>query len=513
MIQSYDKREYQQYVDLRNNMRRDTAMYIPIETDTQKRTRIDALKKDFFAFAKYYFPHYCDADFGWFHKQAAKDIIADPNIFAILEWPREHAKSVFVDIFIATYLYCTNQLSGLVLASHNDDKAKRLLSDLQLIFEGNELFINDYGNLVSLGSWTSGYFATTEGIGFWAFGRGQSPRGVREAEKRPDLIIVDDIDDKVIVKNEDRVRDAVDWIIEDLYGAASIKGSRFIALGNRIHKKSILAHLVGDIEETDPKRENITHIKVYARENPRTHKMDENGTPAWKERYSVDDLVKKMARMGWRSSQKEYYHQHIEEGSVFKNEWIEWTKTQRIQDYLEIITYADPSFKNTKTSDYKAIVTVGKLPNGKIDILHAWIRKASISNMVNVFYDRHAIYGDAARYYIESNMLQDLFLDEFHNEGIARGFHLPIRGDSVKKDDKYSRIENMTPLFERGIIRFNEAGRKSPDMQLLIGMLLAFPSGHDDGPDALHGGISKLQNADRTAAIPRRSGKYNIRSR
>ncbi len=505
-----DKREYQEYLDLRNRIQKQTLCLIPKETEVQKANRIQKLKGNFFDFAKYYFPYYCDAEFAWFHKKAVKEIVADPNCFAILEFPREHAKSVLVDILLAMFLYINEQITGMVIASANQDKAETLLSDIQTVFEANELFINDHGNLITVGDWTNGSFSTTDGVGFWAFGRGQSPRGIRKAEKRPNYIVVDDIDDKGICKNEERVREAVDWILEDLYGAASIKGARLIVAGNRIHSKSILAHLVGDIEPADPKREGIIHIKVYARENPKTHTMDENGTPAWKERYTVADLKAKMMKMGWRSSQREYYHQHIAEGVVFKNEWIEWVKVQHNDKYDLIEFYGDPSFKNTKASDYKAIVGVGLLPNGKMDILFAWVRQATIRAMVAVFYDVFNLFGNAARYRIEANMLQDLFLDEFVKEGDERGFQMPIRADKQKKEDKYTRIENLTPLYERGMIRYNEAMRQNPDMQVLIHQTLAFPTGHDDGPDALQGAVSFLQAQGRSANLERRSGRFQF---
>ena len=66
-----------------------------------------------------------------------------------------------------------------------------------------------------------------------------------------------------------------------------------IIIGNRIHKKSVLAHIVGDVEEGDPEKPKIMHLKVYALENPKTHEMDlsEKGVPAWKERYTREELM------------------------------------------------------------------------------------------------------------------------------------------------------------------------------------------------------------------------------
>jgi predicted phage terminase large subunit-like protein len=504
-----EKREYAEWLTLCNQIKNSTGVMVDRnESEKDKAIRKAKLCEDFVAFAKYYFGHFMDSEFGWFHKKAAKLIQADPNIFIALEWSREHAKSVLADIFVPMWLYARKELTGMVIVSANQDKAETLLSDVQAQFVANELWLNDYGQLAAAGDWRNGQFSTIDDFGFWAFGRGQSPRGIRKQKNRPNYAVIDDIDDKVIVRNEERVRDAVDWILEDLFGALSLKGARMVFAGNRIHKKSILAHIVGDIEPGDPKRERLQHIKVFALENPKTHQADYDGTPAWKERYTVEQVKNKMALMGYRAAQREYFHNPIEEGSVFKHEWIAYEKPLPYNKYDEIVIYGDPSFKNTKASDYKAIVAVGKTKT-KIHILKVWCKQTTINTMVNVFYDYYEIFRTLARYYIEANMLQDLlFDDEFKEVGEQRGYQLPIRQDKRKKPDKFTRIENLSPLFERSLIFINEQERQSADMQTFIQQLLSFPEGHDDAPDALEGAVSIVQSATRSSNFKPRLGNF-----
>lgn len=502
-----EQKAYQEFLALCERIEKQTAN-IKKESPEQQEKRKTVLVNDFVKFCKYYFGHYMDSEFGWFHKKAAKQIINDPNGFTILEWPREHAKSVFVNIFMPIFLYARGDLHGMVVASANADKAKTLLADIQAEFEANQLLINDFGNITKLGDWQSGQFSTSDGVGFWAFGRGQSPRGIRKADKRPNYAVIDDIDDKQIVKNDQRVKEAVDWVLEDLYGALSIKGSRLVVAGNRIHKKSILAHLVGDVENGDAKRKGITHIKVYAIETPRHAKASaQNGRPAWKERYTLKELNDKITIMGYRASRREYFHEHIEEGNVFKNEWIRWGRTKKVANYDHVILYIDPSFKDTKKNDYKALVVIGK-HGSNIDIIDAWVRQASVKSMVAATYDRYDMHESHMQYYMEANFMQDILLDDFYLEGDKRGYNLPIRGDKRKKPDKYGRIENLSPLFERGLITFNERKRKDPDMQTLLQQILGFPTGHDDGPDALEGGIFKLQAKGRSSKFKNRTGRF-----
>lgn len=504
------KREYAEWLALCERIKSATPLPTD-ESEAQKRARIARLRENFTDFCRYYFPDYMDSDFGWFHKKAADIITIDRKCFAVLEWPREHAKSVFADVFMPLFLYARGELTGVLIASANETKAAGLLGDLQAQFTANERLLHDYGNRASFGDWRDNHFATTDGCGFWAFGRGQSPRGVRKAAKRPNYAVVDDIDDKAIVKNEQRVREVVDWIIEDLFGACSVKGARLIVAGNRINKRSILAHIVGDTDPEQPKREGIQHIKVFALEN-KARKKDLSGQPAWKERYSIEDIRNKMKLMGMRSSLREYFHEHIEEGNVFKHEWIEWASCPRnLHDYETIEIYCDPSFKGSKDNDYKAIVAVGKAKAGARHpyyIIKVWLRQASVAAMVKTFYDFFGRFEQFARYRMEANFIQDLLLKDFDAEAAVQGFHIPLSPDKRDKPDKITRVENLSPLFERGLVAFNEDERSSPDMQTLIEQLLAFPTGHDDGPDAVEGAIYYLNRAESRSKFTPRLGKF-----
>lgn len=483
------------------------------ETEKEKKTRIKSLTSDFVKFCKYYFGNWMDSDFGWFHKKAAKEITERKNGIFVLEWAREHAKSVFSCVFMPMFLKARGEFTGMVLVSANADKAKGLLSDIQAQLSSNQKFIADFGQQVHFGDWRSGEFMTKDGCGFWSFGRGQSPRGIRKNAKRPNLAIVDDIDDKKIVKNQARVQEAVDWIWEDLYPAMPIKGCKLIFAGNRIHPKSILAHVVGDIDEHTPKNKKIVHIKVYAIEDQyhRASWFGQKGArPAWKERYIMKALKEKFSPMPESSVQGEYFHKHIPKGTIFKRDWIHYVKPLKKSKYKGIVFYCDPSFKDTKASDTKAIIGIGKTKDGKIDILHVWVRRTSIKNMVGAFYDSYGMYESYANYWIEANMLQDLFLDEFDTEAEERGYNLPIRKDKRKKPDKVTRIMNLEPLFQRGKIRISEDLKGSPDLQTFFEQLFSFPFGiNDDAPDALEGAIIKINKSTKTSNFKPRFGNYN----
>lgn len=493
------------------------STFLPVnESEVKKAARIIELLGNFEKFCKYYFPNFFDiseggADFGWFHKKAAKDILADDNIFAVLEWAREHAKSVFADIFLPMYLKANGKLNGMVIASQSGSKAKGLLADIQAQLESNQRYISDFGEQYNFGSWSEQHFVTRDGVGFWAIGRRESPRGLREAEKRPNLLVIDDLDDDEEVKNPDLVQKSLDWLRGALLGAMAILQSRVVMVGNRIGKKSILAQIVGDINPGDPKNPSIYHSKVCLLENPKTHQEDQSeaGVPAWKERYTRNDATRAIARMGYRMAQREYFHRQIEDGTVFKDDWLLYDTVPALNRYDAIVTYNDPSFKDTKKNDFKAIIMVGRIGN-KWYIIDMWVRQATRNAMVVAHYDMHETLEKAGvkifKHWIEANFIQDMLMEDYVTESKNRKYMIPLYEDKRAKPEKKGRIEGLSIYFERGMIIINEKLRKSPDFQNFKDQLLGFPSSHDDGPDAFEGAIFKLREAFKREENPVKLG-------
>ena len=241
------------------------------EKPAEKRKRIERLLKDNNAFVQYYFPHYTEdkrtgknTDIADFHDEWMTEVQRDPHFFGVAEWPREHAKSVVNCVFVVMKLIATKQLQGLVLGGKTENAAIRLLSDVQAELQYNRRFISDFGEQFQTGTWEKGEFVTKGGEFFLAIGRGQSPRGIRKGSKRPNVGILDDIDDDEMCQNPSRIAETLKWIQGAFLGMLDIRQSRFMMCGNRIHPQSLLAHIVGDIDENKPKNKAVYHSKVYA---------------------------------------------------------------------------------------------------------------------------------------------------------------------------------------------------------------------------------------------------------
>ena len=428
------------------------------ESKEQQLKRKERAVKDYNFFVQTYFPHYCtDKATGQltpcagFHIKAARYILENPQLLAIFMWPRGHAKSTHMGVFIPMWLKIQKQptIHCLALAGKSEDSAIRLLSDLQAELQYNQLYEHDFGRQYKAGSWSVGEFTTQDGTSFHAIGRGQSPRGLRDRQNRPDYIICDDLDDDELSRNP------------------------------AISKCSILANIM------ETPGVHVSRVDVY----------DKDGNPAWPEYWTKERIEKKRIQVGYRAFQKEYMNNPITLGAVFKAEDIVFGKMlPRLSQYVQLICYTDPSWKATKQADYKATMLVGKTKTGEYHVLKAFADQTTVSNMIEWYYtiEKYVDGRVPVYYYMEANMLQELLLEEVRKQGEARGHVIPIKKDSRKKPDKFARIEAMQPLFEQHLVIFNQDEKDSPGMQVLVEQLLATERGsrmHDDAPDALESAI------------------------
>ena len=470
-----------------------------------KEARICRARKDYQYFVETYFPHLCTnpetkeiTRCGKFQIDAAKYLRANRHTRAVFEWARGHAKSTHVSLMIPIWLMIqeTRTIHVMVLVSKSEDSADRLLSDLQCELQFNTLLKQDFGIEIDEGNWSTGEFKTKDGMLFISLGRGQSPRGIKNRGQRPDYIVIDDIDDDDLVRNPARVSLAFDWCLSALLGAMDMGRGRFVLVGNRIGKDSILSRFAG--------RPETHHTIVNA--------IDNSGEPSWKEKYRLEEIQELRTYMGERRFQKEYMNNPINEGAVFSRKHIRFGKMLPLKEYRSLICYTDPSFKASTTNDFKATVLVGKTKTGQYHVLKSFADQTSVSNMVAWHYeiDRYVAGRVPVMYFMESNFIQDLMLDEFKKVGDSLGHQIPIRGDARKKPDKFSRIEATQPLFERGLVILNEKEKDSPGMRQLVEQLLMFEKGakaHDDAPDALEGAVFLLNQRSMASSASYRIGR------
>lgn len=539
-LSASEKRAYEEFLEAGRRIKAGTAP--PRESEATKRRRVARLLKpeNFEEFCKFYFetPDVTLAPFGWFHNEAVENVFIRRMRKHIWEWHREAAKSVFADIFIPIFMLARGELTGMILASENEDKAKNLIKDVENQLRNNLRLINDFGDFHITGTWLQSFFQTGEGIGFWAFGLGQNPAGVRNGFLRPNLGLVDDADNKDKAKNQKLVKERVDWIQGEFMGCLAKDNRCFIYVNNRVHKAGITAHLAGDLEEDDEKDDSFAHVKCYLTEDRITHQpiVPEWGSeaemleylkaasavPAWKEYYSLEDCVKKIRDYGRSNSLRQLYHKHIIEGNRFTEDMLPWGNMLPLHKYDALVTYCDPAYGESKKGCYRAIVLVG-VTGHAFHVIWAWMSKTgsyaaahyriaeNLDKGEVVFKNQH--FGARVKlnvqHWVESGNLQKTVLKMTYKElNATLPDHWMPRFDMDVKGDKVGRIEGLEPLAEQGLLVFNEMMRKDRSMLELREQFKEFPDGMMDGPDAVEGAVSKLRKKKKTSRRDPKGGYY-----
>lgn len=497
-----DQKALERYRELVKSISEDTVVN-PLESPAKQKLRIDRAKSDYAFFVQTYFKRYATSPSASFHIQTAKKVKANKHIKLLLGWGRGLAKSTHLNILIPLWLWINGELKVMLLVGQNQEKACILLSDLQAEFEGNQLLVHDFGNQQSIGSWEEGHFITKNDCAFFALGMGQSPRGLRHRQYRPDYIVADDLDTKEVCRNPKRLRECAAWICEDLLGTLDERGSRFVQVNNIFAPQTILTHIRDHKKGFQFIQQNATDVQL---------------NPTWSEKYSKAFYQNQLDAMGPLSFQAEYNNAPYLEGTTFKQEMVEWCKIPRLNHFENIIGYWDVAYSDAKTADFNAIKIWG-LKEGKFYLIKAMVQQCKMEVAIRWMFDYAADLPSSVRinWYFESQFWNDA-LKMVYKEVAGKYQHAInlIQADRPK-GNKFDRILGMLPFYQQGRIYYNEAERASGDMQVGIAQLLAIEPGyksHDDSPDADASALDLLNRYQRVAAFQPRMGAYkNFSSR
>ena len=465
------------------------------------------LEKDIILWCQFFFPTYASSPFAVFQKRFLRRITSSLEYYQVLSWSRELAKST-ITMFAVLYLTLTGKKRNVLLASNSLDNAIRLLEPFRANLDSNSRIIQYYGSQASIGHWEAGEFITTSGVCFRAIGAGQSPRGSRNENYRPDIIICDDFDTDEDCRNPDTIRKKWDWFEQALYATRSINNPlTIIFCGNIIARDCCITRAGAVADNWD-----IVNIR------------DKNGVSSWKEKNSEEHIDRVLSKISTRSAQQEYFNNPLAEGDVFKE--IYYEKIPPLSRFPFIVNYGDPGTTNrsTKQSSSKAICQLGFL-QGRFYVIDLRVDHVGNREFVSWFYDLcQNIPSQVQIYnYIENNSLQDPFFEQviaplFNEMSASRGI-ISLVGDSRKKPDKFQRIEgNLQPLNASLRLLFNQDKMlnehfvRAKEQFLLFSPSMRSPA---DLPDCIEGGVfiikQKLHTLSDSALIIGRRGKNNKR--
>jgi hypothetical protein len=487
MATAKDRQKLKEWDEYRKALLTDTALEFEKSRAEIEKHRIE-LERTPSAWMKYFFPMYATSEFAPFHLKFIKRVIDNPEWWEVCSWSRELAKDT-VTMMAMFYMNLTGAKKFTLFVSSSYDAACDLLKPYMLNYEANQRIAAYYGEQKLFGAWESGDFTTKSGVRYVALGAGQSPRGKKNENLRPDSIICTDLDTDEDTRNVDTINKRFNWVEKALYATRSVsKPLLFLVLGNVIARDCCVVRAGKRADKWD-----IINIR------------DKEGKSTWPAKNSEEQIDRVLSKISTKAAQAEYFNNPVSEGDIFKE--LTWGEVPPIHKFKFLIAYADPSPSNNvgdRKNSTKALWLIGS-DGGNFYVIYGFLDRVTNDEFVDWFYaiedytkQRTQIYN-----YIENNTLQDPFFEQvfmplFFRKGQERAHHIGVIPDARKKPDKFSRIEgNLEPLIRTGKLIFNIKEKNNPHMQRLEEQFKLFSAtmkAPADGPDAIEGGVFICNN-------------------
>lgn len=317
---------------------------------------------------------------------------------------------------------------------------------------------------------------TSTGTVVFPRGAGQQVRSNLFGDSRPDLIPVDDLEDKETVRNEEQRAKTKEWFFSDLLGCvdAGLDTWRIPFIGTLLHEDSLLANLYEDPEWV------TVDIPL----------CDEDMHSLWPE-YMNDEQVAKLAESFERQGMMDqFYREYMNKVTGLKTQIFSKALFKYYDESVENLGRAgqtinmvivDPAKSISPTADDSAIVGIAVQPmTNRLFVRDVISGKFPQDQLYDQIFAM--VYRLGARVVgVEVDSLHEFVLYPLKNEISRRGLDIDIQELKSKGKEKAERIRNLLPLYRRGLVYHNKHVCHKLESQLV-----SFPySKHDDVMDAL----------------------------
>ncbi|EAI1686968.1 hypothetical protein EID03_09190, partial [Campylobacter jejuni] len=382
-----------------------------------------------------------------------------------------------------------NYKSFIVEISDAVELMEGMLEAIKAELEGNPHLKLDFPEVVGIGkTWRVGEFVSNNGVKIKAFGSGKRLRGVRYGVKRPDLVILDDLENDTNVRSKDQRDKLEDWVDEAVLNLGSADGSLDVLyIGTILHNDSVLSRklklgfwnpkVFRSIEEF-PQRLDLwdEYATLYRNTDFNTaHQfylknkalMDKGAKVLWEEAKSLEDLMKLRAE-NLKAFNKEQLNNPRSENQIFSLDSINFYDV--LPPISQYYMYIDPAGEKAK-SDFTAITIIGKGAKG-FYVAESIVKILKAQSIIKTIFNLQKIY-KCRLIEIETNGGQFFLKKWLQEKSLESGVFLPLRGKN-NSVSKFERIESLSLAFE------NEELFLHKSQTMLINQLLEFPEGKND---------------------------------
>lgn len=468
----------------------------------ERRLRVERSRKDYEFFCRTYLPHYFQYEFSNTHREFEKiqtEIVNTPDgdTYAIAA-PRGEGKST--NWSLAFILWCDvfDYKYYPIITMDTYEQAAIQLASLKAEYELNPRLKMDFPEYMGGGPvWREGVIVTSSGKRVDALGRGMKIRGRKHRAKRPDLVILDDLENDENVQKPEQRDKTERWIDRAVLFCGDAVGSLDVVyIGTVLHYDSVLNRKLESPDWVTRRFKSIIHWPENMRLWDRWEEilLSQGKQAALKFFNTNKGAMEKGAEVSWPGVRTLYKLMVIRSKghSAFdaeqQNEPLndDDAPFKELHYWVEILSQwinvgaVDPSLgKGSKKGDPSAIIIGAFDPyNVRLHILEADIRRR-VPNVIISDVARYQREYDVWMWCCETNQFQEFFMERLTDDLLTGGVLINMEGVNHSVD-KALRILSMQPHTQSGRIQF------SRDHSTLLRQLRYFPmADHDDGPDAV----------------------------
>jgi predicted phage terminase large subunit-like protein len=479
----------------------------PIDEALRQTRRKTVLAPDGFRFfCETYFPHYLTEAPSRLHLHLFEDL---PQMLLseaaagrkghrrLKIAPRGSAKSTIATQLFTLWCALRGLKRFIIIAMDTYEQAALMVEAIKVEIESNPRLAYDYPEFTGAGRrWREGEVVTRNRVMMLGAGARQALRGKRHGPHRPDLVILDDIENDVNVESPAYRNKLQGWVEKAVAKLGAADGSLdIVMLGTVLHYDSVLVRMSRQpgwearhfkAVESFPDRMdlwdrwqevllNIGEDDAHAFYLANRTEMDRGAVVNWPQVETLYALMVERASSE-TAFMSEKQGEPISEESPFRAIQF-WVMKQTRWIFFGAV---DPSLgKHGANRDPSAILVGGLDPEtGVLDVVEASIARrlpdVIISDVIAM-----AKRWQPALWFVEAVQFQEFLRTEIMKEAVRQEVALPAL-PVLPIADKSLRIQRLQPPMLAGLIRLH------PSQTALLEQLRQWPSGaHDDGPDCL----------------------------
>lgn len=364
---------------------------------------------------------------------------------------RESGKSQYV--LRSLPLYCltfpTRKRDYVVLIKNNATLAEKKLKEIEEEYKTNGLIS---ANKVEIKEQSASVFSVdvknSKGeiinVRIEAYGKGSSIRGLSNKDRRPKLVICDDLQDRDEMRGISVPEDDWRWFMSDVYFLGKI--SRIFLIGNNLGEKCIIERILSSKDDLNYKTFRVSSIKA----------TETGEVSAWPAQFKLEDIYKQreiFRRQGlldiWQ--EEKMCIATSEETKTFKKadrRYYVPALAEKIRQNCNVSATLDPASSQLVTAAFRAIVIKGIDKDNHwfvLDILYGrWQSDELIDKMFEAVVKWH--FQDFG---IEKGMLKQVIEPFIFKEMAKRNqFFNVVPIEHAKAGSKLERVKMLAPRYK-----------------------------------------------------------------